>query len=207
MNYRQAPNVDTKFHRGRAEQSADGFAADFRVVRLGFLLVEKPIGAEAILTVCAVFCLDVAGVVLGAEALRGGEVAVHIAEKFVRANGLLFVGPPLDAIRLYVLAIAEAPEDSVDAKAEDGDFFVLFATSLLLNEIIRSFELPHQEQDEVLVAIPFEIVEVESMLLREVFEVLTETARRTQALRNQAGRFVERIETDDTGFTQVLGAV
>src|ERR1035441_830623 len=45
------------------------------------------------------------------------------------------------------------------------------------------------------------------MLLREVFEVLAEAARRPQALRNQAGRFVEWIETDDTGFAEVLGAV
>jgi hypothetical protein len=190
MNYGEAPNVDTKFHCGRAEQSADGFATDFRVVRLGFLLVGEPIGAKAILTVCAVFCLDVAGVVLGAEALRGGEAAVHIAEEFVRAGGLLFVGPPLNGIGFYILAIAEAPEDSVNAKAEDRDFFVLFVASLLLNEIIRSFKLPHQEQNEILVAIPFEIVEVDSMLLREVFEVLAEAARRPQALRNQAGRFV-----------------
>ena len=45
------------------------------------------------------------------------------------------------------------------------------------------------------------------MLLREVFEVLPEPARRPQAFRNQAGRFVKRVEPDDAGFTKLFGAV
>ena len=54
---------------GEQNRALDGFAADLGVVGLGLLLVEKPIGAKAIFTVRAIFCLDVAGVVLGAEAL------------------------------------------------------------------------------------------------------------------------------------------
>src|SRR5437870_3276231 len=55
--------------------------------------------------------------------------------------------------------------------------------------------------------VPFEIAEVESMLLCEVFEVLTKAAHRSQALRDQAGRLVERVETDDTRFAEIFGAV
>jgi hypothetical protein len=106
MNYGETPNVDPEFHRVRAEQSANGFASDLRVVRLGFLLVEEPIGTKAILTICSVFCLNVTGMVLGAKALHRREIAIHVAEEFVGAGGLLFVGPSLDGIGFYVLPIA-----------------------------------------------------------------------------------------------------
>ena len=90
-------------------------------------------------------------------------------------------------------------------KTGTSSFFSLRAC--LLDEVIRVFQLAHQLQDEVLVVVPFEIVEIESTLLREVFEVLAETTRGPQALRNQARRFVERVETDDTGFAELFGAV
>ena len=82
--------------------------------------------------------LDVAGVVFGTEPFRRGEIAVHIPEEFVRAWSLLFVGPPLNGIGLDSFAVAEAPQNFVDAKSEDGHFLVLFAASRLLDEVVRS---------------------------------------------------------------------
>jgi hypothetical protein len=51
------------------------------------------------------------------------------------------------------------------------------------------------------------IVEVEPTLLREIFEVLAETTCGPEALRNQARRFVEPVETDDTRFAEFFRAV
>jgi hypothetical protein len=72
---------------------------------------------------------------------------------FSRAPSADSVGAILMCARnreAQVNAKAEAPEDSIDAEAENGDIFVLFAAGSLLDQIIRSFQLSHQLQDEVL---------------------------------------------------------
>ena len=84
---------------------------------------------------------------------------------------MLLVGAPLDGIGSYGVAIPQTPKNFVNAEAENWDFLILFAASRLLDKIVRRLKLSHEEQDEALVPIPFKIVQVASVLLREVFEV------------------------------------
>jgi hypothetical protein len=84
---------------------------------------------------------------------------------------MLLVGASLNGIGSDGFAIPQAPKNFVNAQAENWDFLILLTTSRLLDKIIRSLKLSHEEQDEALVPIPFKVVQVASVLLREVFEV------------------------------------
>jgi hypothetical protein len=117
VNYGEPANIDAEFHGRGAEQSADGLAANFGVIGLGFLLVEEPIRAKAVFTIGAVFVLNMAGVVFSAEAFRRGEITIHVAEELVGTRSLILIYPALNWVGLNCLAVAETPFRSKMEKA------------------------------------------------------------------------------------------
>jgi hypothetical protein len=70
----------------------------------------------------------------------------------------------------------------VDSKPEDCTVLVLFAAGSLLDEIVGVFELAHKQENEALVMVSFEIVQINTALLREVLEVFPESACWPEAL-------------------------
>jgi hypothetical protein len=179
MNDREASDIDAQFHCGGAEQGTDRVAADFRVVWLGPLLVDKPISTEAVFAVRPIIRFHVAGVILGAEALGGGKVAVHVTEELIWAWIVLLVCTALDGIELNSFAIPQAPEDLVDSKPEDCNVEVVLATGFLLDELVGILEFAHKKENEVLIMVSFE---VNTMLFRKVLEEFTESACWPEAL-------------------------